>query len=261
MTFELLVAAVNADIDNLPQKMNVSTDAIIANQCGENKEFKLSVNGSKIHVINSDKRGVGLNRNTALYASKADICLFSDEDLVYEEDYEKKVLTAFEKHPEASLITFNFIVDPRRRTYYNEQPHEIKWNNYGRYPAYALAIRRKDIVDKGIKYSELFGGGAKYSNGEDSLFLHDCLKAGIKMYAETDVLGREEYRESTWFKGFTDKFFFDRGVLYHFLYGKLSYVFGLRFLVKNRKEMLKDTSLLKAYGLLCRGIKEGKTLC
>ena len=34
-----------------------------------------------------------------------------------------------------------------------------------------------------ITFSLLFGGGAKYSNGEDSLFLKDCLKYGLVVYA------------------------------------------------------------------------------
>jgi len=260
MTFELLIASVNADPDSLIKKMKVSSDAILSNQCGHDSFEDIEYEGHKIKVLNSSLRGVGVNRNNALYTSDADICLFSDEDLIYEPSYEEKVISAFKNHPDASVITFNFTVDERRRTYFNEDAHLINWRNYGRYPAYAIAIRREDIISRNIKYSELFGGGAKYSNGEDSLFLHDCLKAGLKIYAETDVLGMEEYRESTWFKGYTDKFFFDRGVLYHFLYGKMAVIFGFRFLFKNRNEMLKDISLQKAFSLLCKGVKEGKRI-
>ena len=260
MDFQVLISAVGKDKDSLLESLKLSSDGVIVNQCEENSEETFEYNGHRITWIKRAERGVGLSRNTALKASGADICLFGDEDLNYYEGYKEKVLNAFNKFPDAAVITFNFEVDERRRTYFNEDIHEIKWNNYGRYPAYAIAVRRKDIVSNNICYSTLFGGGAKYSNGEDSLFLHDCLKAGLKMMAVTDVLGREEYRESTWFKGYTDKFFFDRGVLYHFLYGRMAQVLGFRFLFKNRKTMCTETGLFKAFGLLRNGINEGKTL-
>ena len=261
MRFQLLVAAVNAQVDTLIKTMNIKSDAIIANQCKTDLIYDIKSGTNNIIVIESSTVGVGKNRNLALDKSDADICLFSDEDIVYEDDYEAKVLNAFKEHEDASVITFNVIVDERRRTYFNEDVHEIKWNNYGRYPAYAIAIKRQDIVNNNIKYSLLFGGGAKYSNGEDSLFLHDCLKAGLKMYAVTDILGKETYRESTWFKGYTEKYFFDRGVLYHFLYEKLAFLMGLRFLIKTKKDYEKDYSIFKAYGLLLKGVKEGKKIC
>lgn len=260
MTFELLTAALEAKVDDLITKMNIDSDAIIVNQCSEDREDELTYRSHRIKVVSQTGRGVGLSRNTALSESKADIVLFSDEDIVYYEDYEAKVLKAFSDHPDAELITFNIKVDPRRKTYENTDVHRITWKNYGRHPAYAIAARRDSLNKYNIRYSILFGGGAKYSNGEDSLFLHDCLKAGMIMYSETALLGEETYRESTWFKGYTDKFFFDRGVLYHFLYGKASYLLGIRFIIKNRKEMLKNRSFFNALGLLFKGIKEGKTV-
>lgn len=260
MTFELLIAAVEKDVENLIEEMHVNSDAIVVNQSDKDSLGRLVHNDHSVTVICSKERGVGLSRNMAIDNATADIILFGDEDIVYNDNYEKDVLDAFAKYPEASVITFNFDVDSRRRTYTNTEDHIVKWNNYGRYPAYAIAVRRNDITNENIRYSLLFGGGAKYSNGEDSLFLHDCLKAGLKIMAVTTKLGEEKYRESTWFKGYTEKFFFDRGVLYHFLYGKLAGILGFRFLFKNRKTMCETISLLKAFSLLKKGIREGKTL-
>lgn len=71
-------------------------------------------------------------------------------------------------------------------------------------------------------------------------------------------IGQEVYRESTWFRGYDQKFFTDRGVLYHALYGIMANLFSLRFLVAHRKEMLREISLLEAYRLMKDGIAEGK---
>jgi len=260
MTFQLLISSLQSEVESLVKEMNINSDAVLVNQCDKDFVEEITYNNHRVKVVSQSDRGVGLSRNTALENSDADIVLFSDEDIVYTDGYEEAVLEAFEKHEDASVLTFNIKVDERRRTYFNEDVHRIKWNNYGRYPAYSIAVRRKDIVDKNIKYSLLFGGGAKYSNGEDSLFLHDCLEKNLVMYSEIAIIGEETYRESTWFKGYTDKFFFDRGVLYHFLYGNKASLIGLRFLLKNKNEMLKDISFGKAFSLLRAGIKEGKSL-
>ena len=160
------------------------------------------------------------------------------------------------------MITFNFKVDESRATYYNEARKRIRWYNYGRYPTYAVAARLEALRRANVGFSLLFGGGARYSNGEDSLFLHDCLKKGLHIYADTAVLGREVYRESTWFHGYNEKFFADRGVLYHHLYGALAGLFAMRFLVVHgvlkKSGMLAEIPFGQAYGWMREGMRQAK---
>ena len=73
------------------------------------------------------------------------------------------------------------------------------------------------------------------------MFIHDCLKAGLKVYSIPVEIGEEQPRPSTWFFGFDRKFFHDRGVLYHVLYGKLAAVMGFRFLLKNKSNMNSES--------------------
>lgn len=257
MKLQVLVAAVNQDVHKLAEQMHLQTDAIIINQCGTKGYEEFLHQGRQIRCFFMEERGVGRSRNEALAHASGEICLFSDEDIVFYPGYEQKVLEAFEANPRADMITFNFRVDPSRATYYNQKKHRIRWYNYGRYPTYAVAARTASLQQAGVRFSLLFGGGAKYSNGEDSLFLHDCLKKRLRIYAETVEIGEEVYRPSTWFYGYNEKFFTDRGVLYYFLYGPLAKVFSLRFLYAHREEMLKSISLKDAYRMMKRGIAEG----
>lgn len=258
MKLQVLVAAVDQEVNSLAGKMKLESEALIVNQCDKFEYSEYMHNGRLIRCFSMAERGVGLSRNTALMCSSGDICLFSDEDIVFDQGYEEKILSEFEKNQDADLITFNFRVDPSRATYYNEKAGRIRWFNYGRYPTYAVAARTEALRRANIGFSLLFGGGARYSNGEDSLFLHDCLKKGLHLYSSTAELGQEVYRESTWFKGYHEKFFIDRGVLYHHLYGVMAKIFSLRFLYAHRAEMLREISLLEAYRLMKRGIAEGK---
>lgn len=258
MKLQILAAAVNKDVQALADSMNLKTDAVIVNQCDSYSYKEFFQKDKKIQCFFMKERGVGLNRNTALLHATGELVLFSDEDIRFYDDYEKKILAAFENNPKADLITFNFKVDERRRTYHNDRERRIRWYNYGRYPTFAVAARLEALRKANVSFSLLFGGGAKYSNGEDSLFLRDCLKAGLAMYTSTEEIGEEVYRESTWFRGYDEKFFWDRGVLYHFLYGSMAKLFSLRFLYAHREEMCREISLKEAYQLMKKGIAEGR---
>lgn len=258
MTFELLVSCVRKDPHELADQMNIASDAVIVSQKEDVDSEKEFVRGSDhIKVITQTDKGVGLSRNTCLAASMADVILFSDEDIVYEKEYAYAVMREFDAHPEADILLFNVKVCEERRTYWNEDFRQVKWYNCGRYPAYSIAARASALKMSGVKFSLLFGGGAKYSNGEDSLFLSDCLKAGLKMYATPVCIGEEIPRPSTWFNGYTDKFFYDRGVLYHFLYGGSAWLWGLRWLLKMKPQYSAHISFKDAKKLLFMGIADG----
>ena len=259
MKLQVLVAAMHAEPRKLCEQMNLSTDAIVVNQCEEYRYEEFTHREKTIRVFHMKERGVGLSRSTALLRSDGDICLFSDEDIVLEDNYEEVILKAFEENPDADVIAFQVDVDPRRATYRNTRKHRIRWYNFGRYPTYAVAARRETLHRAGVTFSLLFGGGALYSNGEDSLFLHDCLKKGLHLYAETGKIGRETYRESTWFHGYDQKFFYDRGYLFAYLYGWTAYLWLLRYVLVKRK-MYAGVSMKQAYRFMCNGLRDGRRL-
>ena len=256
---ELLISAVNKNPAELLELMNVKTDAVLVNQCDREDDYFISRDTKKVHVICNNLRGVGRSRNLCIENSKADIIVFSDEDIRYRDNYEAVIEKAFMEKKDADMLLFNVEVCENRRTYWNDRVKRINYLNFGPYPAYSIAVKREALIKNKIRYSLLFGGGAKYSNGEDSLFLKDALKNKLRIYAVTAVIGREEERESTWFKGYTEKFFYDRGVLFCFLYGKLSVFFILRFIIV-KKEMFKGKiKRLKALSLMLKGYRRGYT--
>lgn len=266
MKLEVLVSAMHADVAELAQKMQLQTEAIIINQCDEYATEQFTIfdaegNMREVKAYSFCERGIGLSRNNALLRAGGEISLFSDDDIIYENGYEKRILDEFAAHPTADVLLFNVSVNEKRRTYYNTDFHRVRWYNCGRYPAYAIAIKTEKMHAKNLTFSLLFGGGARYSNGEDSLFLVDCLKAGLKVYASPVLIGKEEERDSgsTWFSGYNRKFFYDRGVLYHYLYGKMAKIWGVRFLLKNKSVMCKEVTFKQAYRWLKEGIRFAKT--
>lgn len=72
MKLELLISAVNAEPEKLIEKMKVTSNAVLINQCGRNSEEQFA----GVRVFCFDEKGVGKSRNRAIENSMADIILF-----------------------------------------------------------------------------------------------------------------------------------------------------------------------------------------
>ncbi len=254
-----LVSAVDQNIEEMIGGMHLETDAVVVNQCGEESERSYTVGDHAVIQINMKERGVGLSRNTCIeYAPDCDIILFTDEDIIYDEGYSASILEAYDSHPEADALFFNVRVCEARRTYWNGDYKRIRFYNYGRYPAYSISIRKSALDRTGVRFPLEFGGGAKYANGEDSIFIHDLLKAGVKIYRTPVCIGEETERESSWFKGYDDHFFISRGALYVRLYGANAILRAIVFLLRH-KYMYEEKGFMSAYKLMRQGMREIKT--
>lgn len=256
MTLQTLVSGVELNITGIADRMQLESDAIVINQTDDNSYCEYEYEGHRICCYSFAERGVGLSRNSALMRADADIILFSDEDIIYEHGYADMILRAYEEHPDADMLLFNVDVVPERATYHTDAVSRVHRWNCGRYPSYSFSCRRESIYRANVTFSLLFGGGARYSNGEDSLFIDECIKKRLRVYALPVCIGREEPRPSTWFEGYTDKFFYDRGVLYRYLYGALALPMAYRFLFRHRAVMLKERALGEAAALMKQGIRE-----
>lgn len=255
MKIQVLASVMNQSAEEILEKMNIDSDAIFINQCDRYEYKELEYKGHKIFFYSCAEKGVGRSRNQAILKADEDICLFSDEDIVYEKGYEKAVLNEFKKNPIADMIVFNIQVEESRRTYFIEKYKRVRWYNSGRYGAVSFAIRTDKLLESGVMFSLMFGGGAKYCGGEDSLFLSEFIKKGYKVFAAPVMIGREEAEGSSWFEGYNEKYFYDRGALYQYLYGKAAVFMSLRFLISHRNVMCTEIGLFSALKIMLRGVK------
>lgn len=212
---EVLVATMHQDDLTIAERMHLTKDAVIANQCDRWDFEEKKTDSGRIAMLSTRTKGVGINRNLALQLSSADILLFADDDVIYYDGALQGVEDAFRELPDADVIFFGIdmtkqgkVFDARRNTV--KRLH--LWNSL-RYGTARMAVRREAIIKKRISFSTLFGGGCLYSSGEDTIFICDCLHAGLKLYSHTCVLGACAKDTSTWFAGFNDKYFYDRGAM------------------------------------------------
>lgn len=214
MRIQVLVASMNQVDHSLIGKMHITTDAIVGNQCDFNSVEEFTVGNQRIRYLNFAERGVGLNRNNALMRADADICLFADDDMVYEDNYPEIVERSFLENPNADVIIFNL---RERNTLRKDiqKKTRVGYLNYLRYGTARVAVRLASVKKYGIYFNQCFGGGTEHCHGEDNLFLTDCLKDGLKIIAVPEYIATlTEERASSWNTGYDEKYLRDQGALY-----------------------------------------------
>ncbi len=257
MRLQVLIATQGQSGHRLLDQMQIRSDAIIGNQCGRYEVETFSFHGYDVQVYSCRERGVGLNRNHIWMRANADICLFADDDVRYDDHYAEKILTGFSKHPEADVLLFNFhCKNKTREEYIIPKWKRVRWYNSLRYGTYRIAVRTERVRRANIAFSLLFGGGARYGSGEDCIFLHDCLRHGLKIYACPIFLGEVSHQDSTWFHGYTQKFFHDKGALFAHLFPRLAKPFCLVFLIRHPSFRTDGLPFWKAYYAMKGGIQE-----
>ena len=256
MTLQVLIATMHQTDHSLLEKMNIQSDAIVVNQCDRNEIERFTYKGHNILWMSLNECGIGLSRNTAFMRSTADIILFADEDVSYLDNYPQMVVSAFEKNPKADILLVDLEavgdVNYPGKAYLH---HQVKWYNAMHYGAVHFACRRERLFQKGLSYNLLFGGGTKYSCGEDNIFLSDALKCGLKVWTVPGYIGTVTHGESTWFQGYTDKYFFDKGVLMGTIFGVMAYPLVFALFLKNKGQTEKY-GFAKAVRKAFEGIKQ-----
>lgn len=235
-------------------EMNIQSDVIFSNQCDRNEVSETVINGYSACMISSATRGVGLNRNISFMAADSEYVLFADDDVRYHDGYAEQVLKAFEELPKAEMIAFGMDITKEGEVverHRNPTARTHTWNCL-KYGACVLAVRTDALRRANILFTTLFGGGCIYGSGEDSLFVLQCVKSGMKVYSHSYVLGHCAQDTSTWFTGYHEKYFFDKGAWIAAAFPKsgclLRHYFALHF---HRKTKL-------SYRQCCRLMKDGQ---
>ena len=253
-TLEIIIAAMNQTDDSIVKRMNLRSDAVIANQCGVDSIYEKNICGHRIRMISTRTRGVGLNRNLGLLLAEADILMFADEDVVYNDHMPDIVRRAFAMNPKADVILFGFSFMKNGEIYKDRIPKNgrIPFHRAFRYGTCSIAIRRKAVLCHNLSFTQLFGGGCVYSHGEDSDFLIQCYRKKLRVFGCSQLIGITVKDTSTCFTGYRDKYFYDTGALARHSFGILAAPYMLYMAVRTGtisklKFMRKISLMLQGY--------------
>ncbi len=222
-----------ADFSKL-QEMNIRSDVVFANQADETSYKELAFEEHTAKMITTSTRGVGINRNLALTYASAKYCLFADDDVAYIDNLEDVVVGEFEAHPDADIFVFHLDTDSERKQ--KKYPKTRKCHVLEKKPwgAFRIAIKLDSVRQANVWFTTIFGGGCVFPSGEDSMWLDDAQKAGLRFYVSDKTIGKVSFNESTWFTGYDEKFFFGKGAFYKAARPKAILLWKLYFALRTR---------------------------
>ena len=245
--FEILCVTMRQNDFSKIKDMNIHADVVFANQCDHTSYDEVEFEGHTAKMISTQTRGVGVNRNVALTYASATYCLLADDDVVYVDDLEQKIVSEFEAHPDADIMIFHLNSDTpsRPQAKYTETK---KWPWYKGVPwgCFRVAVRLSAIRKANVWFTTLLGGGCVFPSGEDSKFLIDLRKAGLTIYVSKETIGDVSFSTSTWFTGYDEKYYYGKGAFYQAIRPKTKYAWMLYIALKFRKDRtLKLTEKIK----------------
>lgn len=259
---EVLVTTMHQTDFSKYYDMNLSTNAVIANQADCNCEETKIIGGHTVKLVTTDTRGTSKNRNIALanIDEDTDYILFADDDLRFYDDYEQTVISAFEKAPQADAIKFNLKCVSERKISMNpiKDFHRATRREVTSWGVWGLIIKVSLLKNSGIIFNERFGPGTDNYCGEDSLFLQDLFKHKINVYASPEYIAEIDQSDSSWFEGYSEKYFTVTGMVLSEMYPILCYLLILRSAYKFSKRPACNMLFLKILKCYYRGIKKNE---
>ena len=106
---------------------------------------------------------------------------------------------------------------------------------------------------------ELLGAGTGNGAEEELKFLTDCERAGLKIYYAPVEIASVAQAQSTWFGGFTETFFENRGATTRYILGfPLAVLYAVYYVLTKRMLYKKDISPAGALKATFRGIMKNK---
>ncbi|EOS8271167.1 glycosyltransferase family A protein [Bacillus cereus] len=255
MTVKVLISTMREDNPKeLIKKMNISTDAVLVNQCGFVEKSLFTIDDNQINYICSDEIGLSRSRNMALQnASFNDIGIIADDDLRYVDNYANLIETAFNDNPEYDIIAFQVEGINKHFKNYSDKSKKMNYITSLKVSSVEIAFRVNKIKQSGIEFNELFGSGANYRMGEENIFLYECLRKGLKIKYLPIKIADLYIGDSSWFSGFNQKYFFDRGAVFTAMSRRWSTFLILQFAIRRYRRYKSEMSLLTSIKIMLKG--------
>lgn len=229
MKIDVLISTMNLkSASNLIKDMKIQGHYIIINQT-QNKTIESP------NVYNYQEMGLSKSRNRAIENSKANICIIADDDVVYNPNYLETVKNAYEKYPNADIITFGIeSLNPSRPVKRLRGKH-INSINSMRIISSQITFKRESIIKNNIKFDEDFGAGSKYDRAEETIFLCDALRNNLKIVNVNTIIASVKQENSTWFRGFNKDFFIKQGACFYRMNKKIYLLLIIQYAIRKYK--------------------------
>ena len=244
------------------QRSNIQADVVVVNQCDREDVSKFIFTASDGKEYNATyicttERGLSKSRNLAIKnAPDNSICLICDDDEMLTEEIGKIITEAYLNLQDASIITFK--VDDLNKSYAKEI-RKINYIDILKTSSVQITFKKEAISKYNITFDEKMGAGTGNGSGEENKFLLDCRRAGLKLYYYPKTIAKLFPSESSWFKGYNEKYLTDLGWSSRRSMGNvMGILYGCYWIMTHRKLYGSTLSISEAYKYYYRGFKENR---
>ncbi|MCH5324567.1 MAG: glycosyltransferase [Eubacterium sp.] len=237
-------------------KTRITGNAVIINQCDAEGYSETATEHGTARMYSVTGRGLTKSRNLAIERSQAEICQLCDDDEEFLPDYEEKIISAYDSLPDADVIAFKM---SNRPPSFKDKVIRLRFPLTAKVSSWQISFRRQSLVRTGVRFDPLMGAGSGNGAEEELKFLTDCRKAKLKIYYVPYEIASVAQSTSTWFAGFNEQFFRDRGNTTRYIMGlPLSVLYALYYVLTKRGMYSKYISPSAALKATMSGIRENR---
>lgn len=256
MNLEILLSCYGQSGKELIGRSGLTGNVVAVAQGMPAGEWSMPTAHGTVRGFSMPEHGLTKSRNFAIMNAKADICLLCDDDERFVPDYEQRILTAYRQHPEADIIIFKM---QNHRAAFPDKVRRLRFPDTMRVSSWQISFRRQRLLDTGVLFDELLGAGSGNGAEEELKFLLDSQKAGLYILYVPIEIADVAQKKSTWFNGFDETFFINRGATTRYILGApLAFAYAVYYVWRKQKLYRKKITPLRAFVAILRGMRENK---
>lgn len=137
-----------------------------------------------VTIIQQEGRGLARNRNEALKLADGDVALLADDDALYREEHLVVLQSVFGRTNGPDVACFKIATPSGEVDYkdYAAHSYDLRRESHHYISSLEIAFRPAVIRANDIFFDERFGlGSILVGYGEEAVFIHDCIRAGLKV--------------------------------------------------------------------------------
>ena len=257
ISLEILISTKNRDnldfLNNIFIKNNTHSNSILIINQTHKTDFSCP-KIDNINLININEIGLSKSRNLAINNAKSDICLLADDDILYEENFDSIIISAFNLNPSADIITFKM--------------NDLNGNSFKNYPiikyhnkkslsfvnSVVIAFRRNSIISNKVLFDENFGLGSIFQTADEYVFLRNALDLNLNIIFHNEVILSHPINSSGNDVA-SDRILFAKGALFYKYYNFLSFLKLIHYVYLMFKfKYIRLNQILNKYWVGVKGI-------
>lgn len=256
MTLEVLMSCMHQNDDTLVHNSKLTGNVLMINQCDHEDYVEYTTVSGTTRMFSTRDRGLTRSRNMAIANATGDICLICDDDEVFVPDYERAILKAYRDHPQADIIIFKMA---NRKPSFPDRVMRLGFPKTMKVSSWQISFRRERLLETGVRFDPLLGAGTGNGAEEELKFLLDSQRAGLIIYYVPVVIASVAQEASTWFSGFNETFFENRGATTRYILGTgPAVLYAVYYVLRKRALYQQNLSSGAALRATLRGIRNNK---